>query len=127
MNKGKPFPDENSKQNQVVSQLREKGPLTSYDLPRPPNLQDKRWIGILDVTKSTGSAKSRGRTKAVYYLYGDERRAVRTYIEENTDFVASCMEDKVNPINMGMEDYWWRMFCEEWVWSGHDDQIANEA
>lgn len=127
MSKGKPLPDDKSKQNQVVMHLRDEGPQTSYELPRPPNLQDKRWIGILDVTKSTGSAKSRGRTKAVYYLYGDERRAVRKYIQENTDFVRSCMDDKVNPINMGMEDYWWRMFCEEWVWGGQNDEVVTES
>ncbi len=119
MPKDASFPNRNSRNNKVLNVLREKGPLTSDELPRPPNIQDRQWIGMLDVTKTKGSAKSRGRTRAVYYLYGDERRAVRKYIEENTDFVRSCMNDKVNPINMSMEDFWWNMFAEEWIWSDY--------
>jgi hypothetical protein len=121
MDQDSPFPDEKTRNNEVISHLREEGPATAEELPRNPNLRERRWMGTFDVTRSgTGSSKSRGRTVAVYYLYGDERRAVRKYIEENTDFVESCMGDKVNPINMGMEDYWWQMFCEEWVWGGYD-------
>ncbi len=78
-------------------------------------------MGCFDVTRSgTGAHKSRGRTTAVYYLYGDERRAVRRYIEENTGFVSSCMDDRSNPIAVAVEDYWWRMFCEEWTWGDYD-------
>ncbi|MDY6779975.1 MAG: hypothetical protein SV760_05420 [Halobacteria archaeon] len=122
MTEGKTKPEEKSKDNRVVQHLRSEGPAIADELPRTPNLSDKNWIGILDVTKSgTGASKSRGRTRAVYYLYGDERRAVRKYVEENEEFVESCMDDKVNPINMGMEDYWWQMFREEWIWGGYED------
>jgi len=77
-------------------------------------------MGRLDVTRSGNAAsKSRGKTTTVYYLYGDERRAVRRYIQENEGFVRSCVEDRANPINTGLEDYWWRMFCEEWLWGGY--------
>ena len=127
--KSSPFPEEKSKNNKIVEHLRRYGPSTADELPRNLNLQDKNWVGTLKMTKSApGSSKSRGRTKAVYYLYGDERSAVRKYIEENTEFVASCMEDSVNPINMTLEDYWWHMFCEEWIWGSHDEdnQGKNE-
>lgn len=120
MSRVRAYPDERTYENEAVQHLRDQGPSTAKELPRNPGLRDKQWIGTLDVTRSgTGSSKSRGKTRAVYYLYGDERRAVRKYIRVNTDFVRSCMEDRVNPINMGMEDYWWRMFREEWVWDGH--------
>ncbi|MFB6283986.1 MAG: hypothetical protein ABEK59_08665 [Halobacteria archaeon] len=114
--KQNPLPEDNSKTNQVIDKLRE-CPATAEELPRNLNLQDKSWVGTLKMTKSApGSSKSRGRTKTVYYLYGDERRAVRKYIEKNKEFVSSCMDDTVNPINMSLEDYWWHMFCEEWAW-----------
>jgi len=117
-----PFPEEKTRTNKVLTRLHEEGPATAEELPRDPSVRERRWMGTFDVTRSgTGASKSRGRTVAVYYLYGDERRAVRKYIEENEGFVRSCMGDKVNPINMGMEEYWWQMFCEEWVWGGYDD------
>ncbi|MFP4632756.1 MAG: hypothetical protein ACLFMT_04890 [Halobacteriales archaeon] len=118
-----PAPDEKTRSNRVIQALRERGPLVADELPRKISTTDRRWVGKFDVTRSgTGAHKSRGRTQTVYYLYGDERRAVRKYIEENTEFVASCMEDRVNPLNSSVEDYWWRMFCEEWVWGGHDSR-----
>ncbi|MFP4633099.1 MAG: hypothetical protein ACLFMT_06670 [Halobacteriales archaeon] len=103
--------------NQVVEKLKRDGPAVADELPRVPGPRERRYVGKFDVTRSsTGSNRSRGRTQAVYYLYGDERRAVRTYIEENTEFVRTCMQDRANPINMAHEDYWWQMFCEEWTW-----------
>ncbi len=117
MSNSSPHPNSRTVENGVIQHLRHEGPATSDELPRNPNLRDKRWVGIVDITRSgTGSSKSRGRTRAIYYLYGDERRAVRKYIQVNQEFVESCMDDKTNPINMGLEDYWWRMFCEEWTW-----------
>lgn len=123
-----PHPNPRTAENGVIQHLRNQGPATSQELPRNPNLRDKRWVGIVDITRAgTGSSKSRGRTRAIYYLYGDERRAVRKYIDVNTEFVRSCMNDKTNPINMGLEDYWWRMFCEEWIWEGREDEPTGDG
>ncbi len=119
-------PERRTRDNEVIQHLRRRGPSTSNDLPRTPDTGERRYVGNLNVTRSnTGSGKSRGKTKAVYYLYGDERRAVRTYIEENTEFVRSCMQDNANPINMSLEDYWWRMFCEEWTWGGYEETVET--
>lgn len=94
--------------------------MTSDGLPRKVSATDRRYVGRFDVSRSgTGGRKPRGRTVGVYYLYGDERRAVRKYIEENTEFVESCIEDRVNPISINQEEYWWQMFQEEWSWSGY--------
>lgn len=121
-------PERRTRENELIRRLREGGPATSEELPRTPDTSERRFVGNLNVTRSnTGSGKSRGKTVAVYYLYGDERRAVRKYIQENTEFVASCMEDNANPINMSLEDYWWRMFTEEWTWGGYDDAVETET
>ena len=106
--------------HRTLRKLRKKGPLTGDDLPgRIPAEIRHSYVGVLDVS-GNGSTKSRGTTKSIYYLYGDERRAVREFIQRNTEFVKSCMDDQVNPINMNMEDFWWQMFVEEWSWR-HDD------
>lgn len=120
------YPSEDTVDNEVIAHLRQDGPGTARELPRNPDITVKRWVGVIDITRSgTGSTKSRGRTRAVYYLYGDERRAVRRYIEVNTEFVRSCMNDRTNPINMGLEDYWWEMFREEWVWGGYARKLEE--
>ena len=67
MDQDSPFPDEKTKNNEVISHLREKGPSTAEELPRNPNLRERRWMGTFDVTRSgTGSSKSRGRAVGVY-------------------------------------------------------------
>ncbi|MFP4632678.1 MAG: hypothetical protein ACLFMT_04490 [Halobacteriales archaeon] len=112
-------PSDSTADNEVIQHLRQHGPATAEELPRPPSARERSYVGSFKVTRSnTGSSKSRGKTNVVYYLYGDERRLVRKYIQENTEFVRSCMQDNANPINMSLEDYWWQMFCEEWLWSG---------
>ncbi|MDY6780573.1 MAG: hypothetical protein SV760_08535 [Halobacteria archaeon] len=103
----------NSAQRPDVSS--ENGPSTRSELPGSLQNVRKEYVGLLELSSAQAS-KSRGDTTGVYYLYGDERRAVRKFIDENTEFVESCMEDKVNPINIRLEDYWWRMFLEEWAW-----------
>ncbi len=108
--------------NVVLNRLREGGPAVSAELDRKVSTHDREYVGKFDVNRSsTGGSKHRGRTTAVYYLYGDERRAVRRYIEENTEFVEGCIADQANPINLNREDYWWRMFQEEWYWGGYDE------
>ncbi|MFB6283609.1 MAG: hypothetical protein ABEK59_06705 [Halobacteria archaeon] len=108
---------------QVIEQLSE-GPKTDQELEGKISPKSRKMVGKLDVpTKGTGGGKSRGRTQTVYYLYGDERRAVRKYIRVNEEFVKSCMQDEVNPINVNMEDYWWQMFVEEWVYQGKEDTL----
>lgn len=122
MKEDSPVPSENTKHNSVLQTLRREGPSTTDELPRRVSSNDKQWVGKFDVTRSgTGATKSRGRTVAVYYLYGDERRAVRKYIRENTEFVTSCMQDKSNPISVTCESYWWQMFCEEWTWGDYPE------
>ncbi|MFP4632527.1 MAG: hypothetical protein ACLFMT_03715 [Halobacteriales archaeon] len=115
------YPHAATRHNEIITVLREDGPQAGPALPRQVQHTDRRYVGVLDVSRSgSGDSKSRGRTYTVYYLYGDERRAVRRYIEENTEFVRSCMRDRVNPLNLNQEEFWWRMFREEWVWGGHD-------
>ena len=57
--------------------------------------------------------KSRGRSQGVAYLYGDERRAVRTFIDVNEEYVESCIEDTRNPLQR-WDDIIYQMLLEEW-------------
>ena len=66
MQEESPFPDEKTRKNDVLMHLYEEGPSTAKNLPRDPNLPERRWMGTFDVTRSgTGASKSRGRTVAV--------------------------------------------------------------
>ena len=109
----------NMAKHSAIHNLRKNGPQTNKELPRRVTSDALHgYVGVLEVN---GSKKSRGITQAVYYLYGDERRAVRKFIEVNKEFVESCMDDPANPINLRLDDFWWRMFREEWIWGGHGE------
>jgi hypothetical protein len=110
-----PFPERKTREDAVIASLRQKGPVTEYELPRAPKPSESRWIGELGIETPPERNPIGGET-SVYYLYGDERRAVRKYITENTEIVKVCMGGASNPIKTSMEKYWWQMFCEEWTW-----------
>jgi len=58
-----------------------------------------------------------GNPKVVLYLWGDERRAVRLFIEENEEYVEACLRKGNNEYNM-LSKYWgdglYQLFKEEW-------------
>ena len=58
-----------------------------------------------------------GNPKVVLYLWGDERRAVRLFIEENEEWVEACLWKGNNDYNM-LSKYWgdglYQLFKEEW-------------
>lgn len=116
----KPRPE--TRRNSNVRHLRRRGPATKRELPKDINSSIRHgYVGKLYVRKGN-ARKSRGRVTPVYYLYGDERRAVRKFIQVNHEFVESCMQDNANTLNMRLDDVLWQMFLEEWVWGEHGDE-----
>lgn len=64
---------------------------------------------------SYGASKSRPRgAKTVYYLPGDERRALDLFIQENTEYVRDCLSDDVNPLTHAWSEEQYRMLVEQW-------------
>lgn len=105
-------PHPQTAENDLIQALRE-GPRTYEELPYPPKPRHRKYVAKLS---ASASGKSRGDATTVYYLYGDERRAIRRFIDENEPFVASCMDDDSNPLANRFPEEVWRVFQEEWVW-----------
>ena len=63
---------------------------------------------------------SKQRRKTVYYLPGDERAAMRLYIEMNEELVTHCLKDtKANSYKESWPDWQYDMLFEQWVWGGY--------
>lgn len=58
--------------------------------------------------------KSHPRAISVIYLPGDTREAIRYFIEENEDYVASCLETRRNPMQYHWDEQIYEMLKEEW-------------
>lgn len=63
-----------------------------------------------------GSTTKRPRdNRIVYYLYGDERRAMRKFIEVNTEFIESCMANENGTVlSQSWPEGKLQMLAEEW-------------
>lgn len=104
---------------ETYQQLRD-GPKTPDELSRSSSIGQgvlRNLVVRLKAPRTNvncGSVKTRGNTTAVWYLWGDDRRAVRKFIQVNTDYVASCMTDQSNPLVENWDDALWALICEEW-------------
>lgn len=113
MNSTRPYPTVNTKS---IEKLREEGPLPRSEI----SYSDRDRVYMRKIGPSEGgrgSGKTRpGHVTPIIYLVGDERRAVRKFIDENRDWVDSSMSDEVNPINTSVSDFIWEIFCQEYYW-----------
>lgn len=74
----------------------------------------RQFVERLDVTGVQGSTKRSPEVRSVYYLVGDERRAIRRFIEENEEFVASAMATKSNKLSAEWDDFRYQLLLDEW-------------
>lgn len=100
--------------------LRE-APRTSIELPDGESTAGTRNTTLRDIVcrlsapSTRSQAKKRpGPAQSVYYLYGDERRAVRTFIDENEEYVRSCLGDTPNPLAADWDGVLYQLLREEW-------------
>lgn len=112
MNTTKPYPLAKTTNTEA---LREEGPMILSELPGGhPDGEERNYVFSLQLP---GSRKyGGGKPTAIAFLIGDERRAVRKFIEVNEGYVESCMEASSNVINANVDDFMWALFCEEWYW-----------
>lgn len=100
-------------ENKMIQELSD-GPHAGY-VNIPPHLRD--MIHTIKAPKgSPGATKPRGTKKNVYYLPGDEREAIRTFIEANEAYVRGCLEDPTNPMQMNWSDEMYQLLVEQWEW-----------
>lgn len=112
-------PDEPGRNSEAIEYLREYGPAPTSELPgSPTSPRTREVVGRLRVLgrDEGGPAKARPESanrEVICYLYGDERRAVRRFIEEYPAFVESCLSDAYSPIHQHSLH---TIFVEEWAW-----------
>lgn len=111
----RPFPYKKSIENAQLQALKDDGPLFSDELPKGSNFTSES-------RKYVGSLKPPWTGKSLWYLWGDERRAVRRFIEKYESSVREEMEkEKNSTLASRLDDAIWRLFCEEWYWGEYED------
>lgn len=99
--------------------LRER-PRTPGELPREAGMnyfegQQRQFVRQLKVGKQIGEAeKPGGKAVQVYYLEGDERRAIRRFIEANEEIVAKALAQQVSRFQHEWSDFLYGLLEEEW-------------
>lgn len=72
-------------------------------------------------TRSPGSRWEDTQPQAVYYLLGDERRAVTLFIESNYEYVSHQVETRASHLSTNWSDEWYTLLLEQWEWLDHDE------
>lgn len=96
------------------------------DIARGPTVSDgnynrtsRRIEAKLHPTSGTRNGVPH-QTTPVYYLPGDERRAVSAFIEENEAYVRLNLDtDEQNILRMSLSDDMYQLFLEQWEWLGY--------
>jgi hypothetical protein len=119
-----------TKSSKKLQELREE-PQIGFNLPSGGPLRNMvRKIAIK--SNGAGSSKSRGVGKGgittVYYLVGDERRAVRKFIKENQNYINSCFSEEHNnncnnPLREDFDEFMFALFEEEYEIMEYNGEI----
>jgi len=110
------------RQHKQIRHLARHGPAISGEPPFEYGVRDTIRDSIRRLKKPATSTAATGRpptnADVVLYLPGDERRAVDVFVEQNTEYVADCLEDKNNPLVMSWSEELCRVVTEQFEW-GH--------
>lgn len=106
----RPYPYAESRRNKQLMALREDGPLFTEELPSGARFspQARRYVGSI--------RPPWGRGESVWYLWGDERRSVRRFVDQYTDEVRTAMNQKNSALSSRIDDALWQIICEEYCW-----------
>jgi len=110
--KERPFPYTRSRNSKQLMALREDGPAPTDELPKGGRFtpQQRRFANTIAAPWSGGTS--------VWYLQGDERRAIRRFIDLNEDKIRNALAKKNSTLSARFEDTLWVILCQEWLWSG---------
>ena len=101
---------------QFIRELAE-APKTTRELESEPTQKIRDVVQILRPPGNSG----KGKGYTVYFLPGDERRAVDRFCEANFDYVQQCLsEERNNQLAQNWPDALYQMLVEQWHWAGHD-------
>lgn len=91
------------------------GPVTGSEFNIGSTTTGRQFVEKLHMTSPYKTRT--GKSSHIYYLPGDERAAIRLFIEENTEFVRKSMEvdSPSNIFRRNWPDHLWQMLEEQWV------------
>lgn len=114
--------------NSVLTRLAE-GPATTSEVSRSDSDTARPHLEFLDAPNRGGASSTKqrgnGQRASIVYLPGDERAAMRLFIEENTAYIRSCLADQSNPLQRRWPEALWELLLEEWYWLGCGDMTAE--
>ena len=117
----KEFIDHRTAGSPVMAALREH-PQTLETLPVSAISNGaKQYINWIYVSEG---ASGRG---AIYYLYGDERRAARLFIERYPEVTHTAMHNPSSRLRNRTDEYMFRIIAEEYQLGGYGDDSPEEV
>jgi|GEM_PF-1777022 len=116
----RPYPYAESLKNTQLMALYDRGPLFSDELPNGARFTPRSRPYVGSVQPTWGSGKS------VWYLWGDERQAIRRFVKTYEDEVRDAMVSKNSALCARLDDALWRMLCEEFYWGVATDEEQKE-
>jgi len=116
----RPYPYAESLRNTQLMDLYETGPRFSDELPNGTRFTPRArpYVGSIAPTWGTGNA--------IWFLWGDERQAVRRFVKTYEDEVRDAMNSKNSALCARLDDTIWRMLCEEFYWGVATDEEQRE-
>ena len=100
-----------------LQQLRER-PILSSELEKNLDtfsMNQRQFVERLKLTGVQGdTARTGGKVNVVYYLAGDERRAIRRFIEANEEIVAKALTGQNNIFASEWSDFLYSLLQSEW-------------
>ena len=120
----RPYPYAESRRNKQLMALRDDGPLFTEELPNGARFspQARRYVGSIQPPWGSG--------ESVWYLWGDERRGVRRFVNQYEEKVQEAMAKKNSSLSSRIDEALWRILCEEYYWGfatdDEQDAIAKQ-
>lgn len=110
-NTGRPFPYTRSRSSEQLMSLRNNGPSTVDDLPNGGRFtpQQRGFVGCIVAPWTNGTP--------IWHLLGDERRAIRMFIEHNEEEIRNALAQDYSKLSSRLTDSHWILLCQEWMWS----------
>ena len=95
------------------------GPKTRAELGQDPSQTAREFI---DVHRPTSTGPASDDPVVVLYLYGDDRGALRRFIEVNRAFVSEELANGRNPIASDPEGALFQMLVQQWEWMDAEEE-----
>lgn len=114
--------------NQVIRALAE-GPLSGPEVPGSIGFKHRPLVQTLKAPAGQGRASSQnyGRPTSVHYLPGDDRAAMRKFIEVNEKMCVEDMKVTSGPLRQEWGDERYAMLYEQMLFLGKYEEVPDDG